>query len=81
DKRVAKLHERLLETREDFHLSPEHILKTVETGLVLAEKPALKPLKLEGVEAGKVFELPPLGGAWERCREGLAHPFTGKIRP
>ncbi|MDO2366846.1 hypothetical protein Q2475_29475, partial [Escherichia coli] len=43
--------------------------------------PALKPLKLEGVEAGKVFELPPLGGAWERCREGLAHPFTGKIRP
>ncbi|MDA1409790.1 RNA polymerase-associated protein RapA [Pseudomonas aeruginosa] len=81
DKRVAKLHERLLETREDFHLSPEHILKTVETGLALAEKPALQPLKLDGIQAGKVFELPPLGGAWERCREGLAHPFTGKIRP
>src|SRR5690606_37496290 len=56
DKRVAKLHERLLETREDFHLSPEHILKTVETGLALAEKPALKPLKLDGIQAGKVFE-------------------------
>ncbi|MFG8415406.1 DISARM system SNF2-like helicase DrmD [Pseudomonas aeruginosa] len=81
DKRVAKLHERLLETREDFHLSPEHILKTVETGLALAEKPALQPLKLVGIQAGKVFELPPLGGAWERSREGLAHPFTGKIRP
>lgn len=28
-----------------------------------------------------IFELPPLGGAWERCREELEHPFTGKIRP
>ena len=79
--RVAKLHERLVETRQDFHLSPEHILKAVETGLVLAEKPALRPLTMAGVAPGSVFELPPLGGAWERCREGLEHPFTGKTRP
>lgn len=79
--RVAKLHERLVETREDFHLSPEHILKAVETGLALAEKPALKPLTMAGIAPGTVFELPPLGGAWERCREGLEHPFTGKTRP
>lgn len=79
--RVAKLHERLVETREDFHLSPEHILKAVETGLALAEKPALKPLTMEGTAPGSIFELPPLGGAWERCREGLEHPFTGKTRP
>lgn len=79
--RVAKLHERLVETREDFHLSPEHILKAVETGLALAEKPALKPLTIGGTAPGSIFELPPLGGAWERCREGLEHPFTGKTRP
>jgi len=34
-----------------------------------------------GIAPGKVFELPPLGGAWERCREGLKHSFTGKTRP
>ncbi|AHC38097.1 MULTISPECIES: DISARM system SNF2-like helicase DrmD [Pseudomonas] len=79
--RVAKLHERLIETKEGLHLSPEHILMAVKTALALAEKPALQPLQLAGFESGAVFELPPLGGAWERCREGLDHPFTGKIRP
>lgn len=79
--RVAKLHERLVETREDFHLSPQHILKVVETGLALAERPALKPLMMAGIPSGKVFELPPLGGSWECCREGLKHPFTRKTRP
>lgn len=79
--RVAKLHERLIETKEGLHLSPEHILMAVKTALALADKPALQPLEMAGVESGAVFELPPLGGAWERCREGLEHPFTGKIRP
>lgn len=79
--RIAKLHERLVETREDFRLSPKHILKAVEVGLALAEKPALKPLTMAGIPSGKVFELPPLGGTWERCREGLKHPFTGNTRP
>jgi len=79
--RVAKLHERLIETKEGLHLSPEHILMAVKTALTLAEKPALQPLQLAGFESSTIFELPPLGGAWERCREGLEHPFTGKIRP
>jgi superfamily II DNA or RNA helicase len=79
--RVAKLHERLIETKEGLHLSPEHILMAVKTALALADKPALQPLEMAGVESGAVFDLPPLGGAWERCREGLEHPFTGKIRP
>lgn len=79
--RVAKLHERLIETKEGLHLSPEHILMAVKTALVLADKPALQPLEMAGVVSGAVFELPPLGGTWERCREGLEHPFTGKIRP
>lgn len=79
--RVAKLHERLIETKEGLHLSPEHILMAVKTALALADKPALQPLEMAGVVSGAVFELPPLGGTWERCREGLEHPFTGKIRP
>lgn len=79
--RVAKLHERLIETKEGLHLSPEHILMAVKTALALAEKPALQPSQSAGFESGAIFELPPLGGAWERCREGLEHPFTGKIRP
>lgn len=79
--RVAKLHERLIETKEGLHLSPEHILMAVKTALELADKPALQPLEMAGVESGSVFELPPLGGAWERCREGLNHPFTNVIRP
>ena len=79
--RVAKLHERLIETKEGLHLSPEHILMAVKTALTLADKPALQPLEIAGIESGAVFDLPPLGGAWERCREGLEHPFTGKIRP
>lgn len=79
--RVSKLHERLIETKKGLHLSPEHILMAVKTALALADKPALQPLEMAGVESGAVFELPPLGGAWERCREGLEHPFTGKIRP
>lgn len=79
--RVAKLHERLIETKEGLHLSPEHILMAVKTALALADKPALQPLEMAGVVSGAVFELPALGGTWERCREGLEHPFTGKIRP
>ena len=79
--RVAKLHERLIETKEGLHLSPEHILMAVKTALELAGKPALQPVEMAGVESGSVFELPPLGGTWERCREGLNHPFTKAIRP
>jgi hypothetical protein len=42
--RVAKLHERLLTTQQDFHLTPEHILMAVKTGLVLAGRPPLEPV-------------------------------------
>src|SRR5690606_40026809 len=34
--RVAKLHERLLATKQDFHLDSQHILMAVKTGLALA---------------------------------------------
>ncbi|MBU0751428.1 MAG: DISARM system SNF2-like helicase DrmD [Gammaproteobacteria bacterium] len=79
--RVAKLHERLLETQHDFHLTPEHILMAVKTGLDLAGKPPLETVVLPGTPSGTIFKMPPLSGSWARCLEGLRHPFTQQIRP
>lgn len=79
--RVAKLHERLLETQHDFHLTPEHILMAVKTGLDLAGKPPLETIVLPGTPSGTIFKMPPLSGSWARCLEGLRHPFTQQIRP
>lgn len=79
--RVAKLHERLLETQHDFHLTPEHILIAVKTGLDLAGKPPLETVVLPGTPSGTIFKMPPLSGSWARCLEGLRHPFTQQIRP
>ena len=79
--RVAKLHERLLETQHDFHLTPAHILMAVKTGLVLAGKPALEPVELSGAPSGTIFRMPALSGSWARCLEGLRHPYTQQIRP
>lgn len=79
--RVAKLHERLLATQSDFHLTPDHILMAVKTGLQLAEKAPLEPVTLSDVQAGSVFKMPVLSGSWARCLEGLRHPYTQQIRP
>ncbi|AOL02467.1 DISARM system SNF2-like helicase DrmD [Burkholderia contaminans] len=79
--RVAKLHERLLATRQDFHLTPDHILMAVKTSLALAGRPPLVPVELAGAPSGSVFRMPELSGSWARCLEGLRHPYTQRIRP
>lgn len=79
--RVAKLHERLLTTKQDFHLTPDHVLMAVKTGLALAGRPPLEPVELAGAPSGSVFRMPALSGSWARCLEGLRHPHTQKIRP
>ena len=79
--RVAKLHERLLSTQHDFHLTPKHIFLAVQTGLELAAKPPLEPFNLSDAPAGSVFKMPPLSGSWARCLEGLRHPHTLQTRP
>ena len=79
--RIAKLHERLLTTQHDFHLTPEHILMAVKTGLVLAGRPPLEPVGLDNAPSGTVFKMPALSGSWARCLEGLRHPHTLQIRP
>ncbi|GBL39620.1 RNA polymerase-associated protein RapA [Nitrospirota bacterium] len=79
--RVAKLHERLLETQHDFHLTPDRILMAVKTGLSLADRPPLESAELPDAPSGMVFRMPPLSGSWARCLEGLRHPHTQRIRP
>lgn len=79
--RVAKLHERLLATQEDFHLTPDHILMAVKTGLALAGRPPLEPAALTAAPSGSIFRMPPLSGSWARCLEGLRHPHTKLPRP
>ena len=79
--RIARLHERLQDTRKDFRLTPDRIFQAVKTGLALAGKPPLKLVKLNGAPNGTVYEMPTLTGSWARCLEGLRHPHTQKQRP
>lgn len=79
--RIARLHEKLMEAKNDFHLSPEHISRAVEVALDLAEKPSLKPTGSTQGEKGSVFEVPVLPGSWGRATVGLEHPHTGIRRP
>lgn len=79
--RVAKLHERLNETRREQRFVPDHIERAVRTALRLADKPDLEPAAHSGAPLGTVFRMPALSGSWSRCLEGLEHPYTQKIRP
>ena len=79
--RIARLHERLMEAKNDFHLSPEHISRAVKVALDLAEKPPLRPIASAKGEKRSVFEVPALPGSWGRATIGLEHPHTGTRRP
>jgi len=79
--RIAKLHERLLATQQDFHLTPDHVEMAVKTGLALEGRPPLEPVDLADAPEDSVFTMPPLSGSWARCLEGLRHPHTQQIRP
>ncbi|MCA9108293.1 MAG: hypothetical protein KDA83_23015, partial [Planctomycetales bacterium] len=72
--RVAKLHDRLSETRREQSLFPDHIQRAVSTALRLADKPDLEPISLHDAPDGTVFRMPSLSGSWSRCLEGLQHP-------
>lgn len=79
--RVAKLHERLTETRREQNLTPDHIERAVRAALRLSDKPDLGATSLPGAPDGTVFTMPALSGSWTRCLEGLEHPYTKKVRP
>lgn len=79
--KIAKLHGRLVEAKTDFHLSSEHIYRTVRVALELAKMPPLKPINISNAPDGMVFEVPILPGSWGRATAGLEHPHTGERRP
>lgn len=80
-KRVSKLHERLMLTKSELNLTPDRIENTVRVALRLAQKPDLSPATIEGVDGPNAFQVPDLSGSWLKCRDGLEHPYTKKIRP
>lgn len=81
NEKIQKLHQQLIDTQNDFHLTPDHVISAVQTGLVVAEKPALRPTTLKGAPEGSVFFMPELTGTWGDCVKGLQHPYTKCVRP
>ena len=79
--KVARLHEKLMEAKKDFHLTPDHIARAVSVGLELAEKQPLVPIDFSEAPNGSVFEVPIWPGSWGRAMAGLEHPHTGARRP
>jgi hypothetical protein len=79
--RIARLHERLRETQQDFHLTPDRIRNAVATALALDRRPPFSPVALRDAPEGAAFALPALTGSWARCAEGLPHPYTRVMRP
>lgn len=84
---LRRLSADLQETREQLRLTPENILHVVQTGLAVAQRPALERVTLtrrdvDGNDrAIEAWRLPPLDGSWAACADGLAHPHSGEIRP
>lgn len=75
-KKIERLHERVLATKKDFHLTPERVASAVKTALSLAELPNIKE-----IGSSDLYEVPILPGAWGRSLKGLEHPHTGVRRP
>ncbi|MCW6036291.1 DISARM system SNF2-like helicase DrmD [Spirulina subsalsa FACHB-351] len=73
---IAKLKDKLEQTRQELRLDPANIQSVVQVGLRLAKQPALIP-----TDEPHVFSVPALSGSWAVCQEGLRHPHTGDIRP
>lgn len=78
--RISKLHERLLEARKSYQLTPERVVRAVDVALHLAGKPPLEPINLSG-KNGIVYRVPLLTGSWDQVTHGLTHPHTGTRRP
>ena len=84
--RVARLHERLVETREVFHLSPANVRAAVQVALELARLPALEPVDHPGdteghgvSDAGIPGDLGPLHGGLRASAH--RRPSTDHFRP
>jgi hypothetical protein len=79
--RIARLHQRLLEAREGFHLTPERVARAVFVALEIAGKSPLSPTTISGASGTPAFTVPMLTGSWAQATHGLEHPHTGMRRP
>lgn len=79
--KAVRLHQRLVESRDAFRMSPENVENAVRVALDIVGLPKLQVVELADAPAGKVFRMPEFQGTWARCAEGLAHPHTGERRP
>lgn len=75
-KKIERLHERVLETKKDFHITQERVACAVKTALSIAGLPNIKE-----IGSSDIYEVPILPGAWGRSLKGLEHPHTGFRRP
>jgi len=82
---IEKLHEQLQESRQELHLTSEHVQAAVETALELAGQPPLQHVTLHDPNGERpaidAFNVPALRGSWAACKEGLEHPYTHRERP
>ncbi|AFZ67165.1 DISARM system SNF2-like helicase DrmD [Deinococcus peraridilitoris] len=78
--RVADLHARLMEAREEFGLEPARVARAVKLALRLDHQLPLVPVSLPGAPDGTVFDVPVATGSWGRASAGLEHPFTNVRR-
>lgn len=79
--KIERLHERLMEAKTDFHLSPNHISHAVHTALEIAGKPPLEPIHDENGKVSAIFRVPSYSGSWAHSVQGLEHPHSGERRP
>ncbi|MBP8003236.1 MAG: DISARM system SNF2-like helicase DrmD [Chloroflexi bacterium] len=77
---IERHYQQLQETRQQLHLTPEHVQQVVTVALEVAGQPPLQPIDAAG-SSGPLFHLPHLRGSWAVCGEGLPHPHTGDLRP
>jgi len=73
---LARCHERLQASIDEFGLTPRRVERVVATALDLAHQPPLQPTKARGE-----FRLPPLGGSWQRTAEGMTDRLSGDELP
>jgi superfamily II DNA or RNA helicase len=73
---IAVLRAKLDHSVEELHVTPSAIEHVVAVGLRLGRQRPLLPGPWPST-----FVVPPLTGTWARASIGLAHPFTGEIRP
>jgi superfamily II DNA or RNA helicase len=79
--RVARLHQRLEESRVDLGFAPAAVESAVRIALELAGQPALRPTTHPEFVGQAVYDMPDFLGTWRDCLRGIEHKLTGERRP